>query len=57
MMKYFAGKTADRGKTEYYFHFVVNGSIALMQHWLKNNMDIPIPEIAEMLIKFTPWTG
>jgi AcrR family transcriptional regulator len=57
MMKYFAGNMADEGKSEYHLVFAVNGSVALLQHWLKNNMDIPIPELAAMLVKLTKWQG
>jgi AcrR family transcriptional regulator len=33
--------------------FVVHGAIGLMQYWLKNNMHIPIPTLAKMLVKLT----
>ncbi|MDR1363486.1 MAG: TetR/AcrR family transcriptional regulator [Spirochaetaceae bacterium] len=39
---------------KYYSAYVVNGSIALVQCWLKNDMDVPIPEIAKMLINLSP---
>jgi AcrR family transcriptional regulator len=42
------------GIEEYYLIYIVNGSIALVQHWLKNNMDIPIPRLADMLIHLSP---
>jgi AcrR family transcriptional regulator len=42
------------GIEEYYLVYIVNGSIALMQHWLKNSMDIPIPRLANMLIQLSP---
>jgi AcrR family transcriptional regulator len=51
MMKYFAGKAIDERKSEYHLVFTVNGSVALLQHWLKNDMNIPIPELAVMLTK------
>ena len=51
MMKYFAERTDDAQKGEYHLVFVVSGSIALLQHWLKNNMNIPIPELAAILIE------
>jgi AcrR family transcriptional regulator len=53
MMKYFAEKTTDEEESEYHLVFVVSGAVAFMQHWLKNNMNIPIPELAAMLIKLT----
>jgi AcrR family transcriptional regulator len=38
---------------EGYSVFVVHGAIGLMQYWLKNDMHIPIPTLAKMLIKLT----
>jgi AcrR family transcriptional regulator len=46
----------DPGETyihEGYSVFVVHGAIGLMQYWLKNNMHIPIPTLAKMLVKLT----
>jgi AcrR family transcriptional regulator len=57
MMKYFVEKPVDEGKNEYYLVFVVSGSVALVQHWLKNDMNIPLLELAAMLIKLTQWIG
>ncbi|MDR0374389.1 MAG: TetR/AcrR family transcriptional regulator [Treponema sp.] len=39
---------------EYYLVYVVKGSIALMQHWLKNNMDLSVPTLAKMLVQLSP---
>ncbi|MDR2803555.1 MAG: TetR family transcriptional regulator C-terminal domain-containing protein [Treponema sp.] len=39
---------------EYWYTFIVNGAIGLIQHWLKNNMSIPIPELAKLLVNMTP---
>jgi AcrR family transcriptional regulator len=36
---------------EGYSVFIVHGAIGLVQYWLKNNMFIPIPEMAKMLVK------
>jgi AcrR family transcriptional regulator len=33
--------------------FVVHGATGLMRYWLKNNMPIPIPTLAKMLVKLT----
>jgi hypothetical protein len=41
---------------EVYSVFVIHGTIGLMQYWLKNNMHIPIPKMAKMLIKLTQET-
>lgn len=34
---------------ECYFIFVVNGSIGLLQHWLKSGLTMPAKEIAEII--------
>jgi AcrR family transcriptional regulator len=57
MVKFIADKAADEGKSEYHLVFVVNGSVALLQLWLKNKMNIPIPELAAMLVRLTRWPG
>jgi len=36
---------------EGYSVFIVNGTIGLIQYWLKNNMHIPIPTLAKMIVK------
>ncbi|MDR1287692.1 MAG: TetR/AcrR family transcriptional regulator C-terminal domain-containing protein [Treponema sp.] len=51
--KKYSGDTADDKKNLYYSVFLVHGAIALIQLWLKNNMDMPVPEIADMLLKIT----
>jgi len=38
---------------EGYSVFIVRGAIGLVQYWLKNNMHIPVSEMAKMLIKLT----
>ena len=35
---------------ECYSVFLVNGYIGLIQHWLKNDKKIPVPELAKMLV-------
>ncbi|MDR2783222.1 MAG: TetR/AcrR family transcriptional regulator [Treponema sp.] len=42
---------------EYYLVYSVNGSIALVRHWLKNNMDIPVTTLAKMLVQLFPVTN
>lgn len=44
-----AVKDADPGSKELYFVFVVNGSIGLIQHWLKGGLSKPVKEIAETI--------
>jgi AcrR family transcriptional regulator len=53
LIKKYRNSPEEKGKDEYYSVFIVQGSIALVQHWLSKNMDLPIPEIAKMLIKLT----
>jgi hypothetical protein len=46
----------DPGETyihEGYSVFVVHGAVGLLQYWLKNNMHIPIPILAKMVVKLT----
>jgi AcrR family transcriptional regulator len=50
--KYFSEKQNDETKP-YYSVFLVHGSIGLIQHWLKNNMAMPIPQLAKMIMKWT----
>jgi AcrR family transcriptional regulator len=52
ILKYFTGKYNNRTQ-EYASIFVVNGSIGLVQQWLKNNMDVPIGEMARLIVKMT----
>lgn len=41
---------ADKNIHECYSAFVIYGAIGLMRYWLKNNMHIPISDIAKMLV-------
>lgn len=40
-----------------YFVFVVNGSIGLLQHWLKNGMNRPAGEMAEIIYNMAVHAG
>jgi AcrR family transcriptional regulator len=52
---YITVKTADGPELqEYYAVYVISGSMALMQHWIKNKMAIPIPKLTKMLLYLTP---
>jgi hypothetical protein len=33
-------------------HGQLNGYLGLVQHWLKTNMSIPVPQLARMLLKW-----
>jgi AcrR family transcriptional regulator len=46
-------KPQEDGATRYGFVFVVAGMLALVQEWLNNGMDTPVPELAKMLAKLT----
>jgi len=50
--KYFSEKQDDETKP-YYSVFLVHGAIGLIQHWLKDNMTMPVPQLAKMLMKWT----
>jgi predicted transcriptional regulator len=52
--KYFSEKSIKKDMYEYWYAFVVNGAIGLIQHWLKNNMSIPIHELAKIIADMTP---
>jgi len=51
--KYFAKKQMDDEAKTYYSVFLVHGAIGLLQHWLKDNMTMPIPQLAKMLFTWT----
>ncbi|MDR2794138.1 MAG: TetR family transcriptional regulator C-terminal domain-containing protein [Treponema sp.] len=49
-----AGVTSQKVKTgKYGSVFVVGGTLTLVQEWLKNGMDTPVPELAKILAKLT----
>jgi AcrR family transcriptional regulator len=50
--KYFSEKQNDETKS-YYSVFLVHGAIGLIQHWLKNNLAMPVPQLAKMIMKWT----
>jgi hypothetical protein len=52
VLKYLTGKFDE--KTQGYASvFMVNGSIGLIQQWLKNGMDVPVSEMARLFVKMT----
>jgi AcrR family transcriptional regulator len=50
--KYFSEKQDDETKP-YYSVFFFFFSIGLIQHWLKNDMAMPVSHLAKMLMKWT----
>jgi AcrR family transcriptional regulator len=54
VMSYFPAKSIKEETKEYWYVYLVNGVIGLVQHWLKDNMSISVPELAKMIIKLNP---
>jgi len=50
---FFSDKMQEDETISCYYIFVLNGAIGLIQHWLKNEMHIPIPRLARMIQKWT----
>ena len=48
-----AGEHKDKDMNESYFVFVVNGSVGLIQHWLKNGMTKSAEEMADIIYQLT----
>jgi len=51
--KYFTEKQQNNETMPYYTVFLVHGAIGLIQHWLKDNMAMPVPQLTKMLMKWT----
>lgn len=47
------GKDPDTKENLFYSIFMINGAINLIQFWLKDNMEVSVPELANMLVKLT----
>jgi AcrR family transcriptional regulator len=54
VMKYFPKKSIREETKEYWSVYVINGAIGLVQYWLKENMSIPVSELARILM-FLSW--
>jgi AcrR family transcriptional regulator len=50
VMRYFPQKSIRDETKDYWSVYVINGSVGLIQHWLKDNMSIGIPEMAKMIM-------
>jgi AcrR family transcriptional regulator len=48
--KYGSGKMIDRETYKYRFIFAGIGSVAIVHHWLKNDLKKPISEMAKLLV-------
>jgi AcrR family transcriptional regulator len=51
VMKYFTENQQDNEKKAYYSVFLINGLNGMIQHWLKNNMAMPVKQLAGMMLK------
>jgi AcrR family transcriptional regulator len=51
IIKYKSDEPIDDITKEYYITFSLNGSIALVQHWIKNGMNVPKEKFALILFK------
>jgi len=51
--KHFPDNSINEEIRECYSIFIVYGSIALVQNWLKNNMHIPVSELAKLFVSLT----
>jgi AcrR family transcriptional regulator len=51
--KYFSENQQNEETKSYYSVFLVHGAIGLIQHWLKDNMAMPVPQLAKMMMKWT----
>jgi AcrR family transcriptional regulator len=52
-LKSLTDKLPDESTKQYYFLFIVTGTVGLICHWINNGMDKPIPELAKLIIKIT----
>lgn len=51
------GEDENPGAREDYFVFAVNGSVGLLQHWLKNGINKSAKEMAEIIYNMTSQAG
>ncbi|GHV77241.1 TetR family transcriptional regulator [Spirochaetia bacterium] len=51
MLQFKKDEMLDDVAKEYYITFALNGSIAVIQRWVKNGMNIPKEQLARMIIK------
>ena len=58
-LKQITDKIPDEATKQYYFLYIVTGTVGLICHWINNGMDKSIDELARMIIKITSqkiWT-
>jgi hypothetical protein len=51
--KYFSESQQAEDTKTFYSLFLVHGAIGLIQHWLKSNLAMPVPQLAKLLFKWT----
>jgi AcrR family transcriptional regulator len=54
VMRYLPKKSIREETKEYWSVYVINGAIGMVQYWLKENMSIPVSELAKILM-FLAW--
>jgi AcrR family transcriptional regulator len=57
ILKIFTEKMPDEKTREYYFMFVAVGSIGLIYHWIKTNINKPVDELAGLILHITEQIG
>jgi AcrR family transcriptional regulator len=57
IFKIFTGEMPDEKTREYYFMFVAIGSIGLIYHWIKTNINKPVDELARLILHITEKIG
>ncbi|MDR1957259.1 MAG: TetR/AcrR family transcriptional regulator [Treponema sp.] len=50
IMSFADTKTGD-SKNRYRIHFIIGGIMLVIREWVKNNMDMPIPVFAKLIVK------
>ena len=53
VMKSLTDKLPDEQTRQYYYLFIVTGSLGIIYHWIKNGMDKSITELAQMINRLT----
>ena len=53
VMKPLTDKLPDEQTRQYYYLFVVTGSLGIIYHWIKNGMDKSISELAQIIVNLT----
>ena len=53
VMKSLTDKLPDEQTRQYYYLFIVTGSLGIIYHWIKNGMDKSINELAKLIVNLT----